>query len=378
MPIFLCYDPAPRTTCWTHDKHRSMIAEFTKRRIKYFSVSTPDELRAHLENYRGEPSSLVFFPSSEKERNYLFDRYKEFDIHRIIFAHHNIGITECDFSSVMSDFSGDMRTAVSHLRERGCKNIALLGANMGGYHDKLRAETFKRFCGEDEPVIFYVNKANRHCISQLFSCERRLDAIICINDFFAFSLKCVLDKLDPEWSKKISLLSFSNTILSGLCSPSLSSISLNYIDGGKEVATIHKALSKNDRMAYMHIVMKSMLSARETTAAENPEGIAFSNFTTLSDSELEQTVAPSKKCMALEKLLALSDETDLSIMHGLIADATLGDIATRLYLTRDAIKYRVRKFKEYLKCDSTKELAAVLCAWINTDKLEDMIVKIKR
>lgn len=378
MPIFLCYDPAKRTTSWTQEKHQSMISEFTKRRIKYFSISSPEELAAHLKMHPDEPSTLVLFPSSEPERQYLFARYAGFPVHRIIFSHHDVHPAERNFSSVMSDFHGDMETAISHLRSRGCKKIALLGVNMSGYHDKLRAETFKHFSGEENPLIFHTNGKIYPCLHELLACKEQIDAIICINDFFAFPLMLILNVLDRDWSKKLSILSFSDTLLSGLCSPSLTSLSMNYIDGGREVVTIHNAIRKNPKMAYMHIVMKSAFSARETTLTQSPCGINFSEFEDFTDEQIKEIIAPQRKCMALEKLLRISDETDLAIMHGLIIGATLAEIASRLYLTRDAIKYRVRKFKEMLKCESTKELSAVLQLWIDPAKLEERIINTKK
>lgn len=378
MPIFLCYDPAKRTTSWTQEKHQSMISEFTKRRIKYFSVSSPDELSAHLKMHPNEPSSLVLFPSGESERRYLFARYANFDVHRIIFSHHDASLAESNFSSIMSDFHGDMQTAISHLRSRGAKRIALLGVNLGGYHDKLRAETFKHFSGEEDPIIFYTSGKIYPCLHTLLTCKERIDAIICVNDFFAFALMRALHTFDKDWNQKLLLFSFSDTILSGLCAPSLTSLSLNYIDGGREVVTIHNAIQKNPKMAYMHIVMKSALSARETTNALSPCGITFSHFEQMPEEKMKEIIAPQRKCMALEKLLRLSDETDLAIMHGLITQTTLTEIASRLYLTRDAIKYRVRKFKEMLKCESTKDLAAILRLWIDPVKLEEMIIHMKK
>lgn len=378
MPIFLCYDPKKRTTSWTQEKHRSMVSEFTKRRIKYYTISSPEEMTAHLQLCKGEPSSLILFPASEQERRYLFDRYGAFDVHRIIFSHHDLLLAESNCSSIMNDFYGDMQTAITHLRERGCKRIALFGVNMGGYHDKLRAETFIHLLQEKVPLIFYTDGNAHPCLRALFACKEPIDAFICINDFHAFALTLVLNEIDRDWQKKLAVLSFADTVLSGLCSPSLSSISFNYIDGGKEVLTIHNALNKNPRMAYMHILMKSRLAIRETTAVQDPKGICFFMEEPYSDEELHTFVRPQRPCMALEKLLQLSDETDLAIMHGLITGMTLAEIANRLYLTRDTIKYRVRKFKEMLKCKSAKDLSSILHLWIDPIKLEEMIVKMKK
>ena len=125
MPIFICYDPKKRTTPWTQEKYRSMTNEFAKRRIKHFSISSPSELDEYLALYPNEASSIVFFPSSDSERKYLFSRYEKFNINRIIFSHQDVNVAETNFSYIMSDFYGDMQLAISHLKEKGCKKINL-------------------------------------------------------------------------------------------------------------------------------------------------------------------------------------------------------------------------------------------------------------
>ncbi len=378
MAVFLCYDPAPLTSCWTHDKRESMIAEFNRCRIKYYIISSPHELEEILKADKDEKSSIVFFPTTEEERKYLFDRYDKFELNKIIFAYHDVDIFESDFSYVMSDFRGDMRLALTHLRQKGCKKIALLGVKETSYHDRMRAETFKRFAYEDNPRIFYTDSKIYPCLTELMHCETRIDAILCINDFFAFSLIGFLNAFYKGWEKKLLVLSFSNTRLSELFSPSLSSIPFNYINGGKEVVTIHKAISKNNDLSYMHIVMKSSLSARETTVNTSPPGIVFSNTKCASENEIINKLVPFKKCMALEKLLGVSDETDLKIIHCLILGMSLSEIGTALYLTRDTIKYRTKKFKEYLKVDSTPTLSGLLATLISKDKLAKMIADNKK
>ena len=187
MPIFLCYDPKKRTTPWTQEKYRSMTNEFAKRRIKYFSVSSPEELEKHLELYKGESSSIVFFPASEGERKYLFTRYSKFDVNRIIFSHQDVDVAETNFSYIMSDFYGDMNIAISHLREKGCRKIALFNANPYSYHDRMRIETYKKLI-DHEPLLFTTDNKIYPAAEQLMKCDERIDAILCVNDFVAFCL----------------------------------------------------------------------------------------------------------------------------------------------------------------------------------------------
>ena len=375
MPIFLCYDSIMRQTPWSAEKYNGMINEFAKRRIKYFPVYSPEELREYLKKYENEESSIVFFPINDDERKFFFDRYKEFNIHKIIFSHHDVNTATSNFSSILSDFYGDMELAISHLKERGCEKIALFNANPTGYHDRLRIETYKQFIYH-EPIIFLSDKTIHPVLQRLVSHGEKIDAIICTNDFAAFCLMLALNKIDKDWNKKILLLSFSNTAISSLCYPSLSSISLNYTSGGKEIATIHNLIKKNPHMAYMHIVIKNCLAARETTENFNPSGIVFSELPRIGDDELIEITSPRTKCMSLEKLLAVCDDIDLKIMHGLILSRTIDEISKSLYLSYQTVKYRIKKFKAALDFSTTAELSAWLKLWISPDNLEKKIMQL--
>jgi len=374
LPIFLCYDSLERQTQWSLDKYNGMTREFAKRRIKYYNVYSPDELKEYLEKCGEEKSSIVFFPTNESKRKYFFDRYGEFDIHKILFSCYDGNIAANSFSSVVSDFYGDMKLAISHLREKGCKKIALFNASAAGYHDKLRIDTYSSLVYHD-PLIFYAEDNIYTVYSKLLACSETIDAIICTNDFSAFWLMLVLDKTDKDWNKKILLLSFSDTVLSSLCTPSLSSISLNYLSGGREIATIHNLVKKHGNIAYMHVVMKSHLSARDTTKEQCPKGMVFSERRKFSREEIAAMTAPRKICMPLEKLLALCDVTDLKILHGLILSKTARQMGTELYLSYDTVKYRIKKYKDALGINSSAELSLWLGLWIDPANLERLISK---
>lgn len=350
-----------------------MTKEFDRFRIKYFSISSPEELEEYLQKHDNKTSSLVLSPADEKQYNYLFERYGNFDINKILLSNRSADTATSDFSSVILNFQYDMKLAISHLKERGCKKIALFNASTNGYHDRLRIETYKQLIYH-EPLIFFADKTVHIVLSKLLSCDEKIDAIICTNDFSAFCLMLVLNEIDSNWREKISILSFANTVISSLCPISLSSISINYAQCAKEVATIHKLHQQNNQIANIHIVIKNNLYARESTAKLNPCGIVFSEQDNISE-KLTEITAPSKKCHRLEKLLTSCDATDLKIIHGLLNSKKSEAISKSLYLSYEAVKHRVKKMKKLLALTTTAELSAWLKIWIDQGKLEEKIIR---
>ena len=100
----------------------------------------------------------------------------------------------------------------------------------------------------------------------------------------------------------------------------------------------------------------------------------FSEYNRLSEEQIVEITAPRAKCVELEKILTACDSTDLKIIHGLLLSKTIEEISKKLYLSYEAIKYRIKKIKNFLKFTTTAELSAWLKIWIDPSKLEEKIV----
>ena len=156
-------------------------------------------------------------------------------------------------------------------------------------------------------MVFDLGNGLVDCISELVSCRDRIDGLICINDFCALPLMRVLDRLDPDWNAKMLMLGFSDTTLAALHKPALTSVSLNYEDGGRAVVRLHRMLAKHEDMAHLHFIMKSSLLLRDTTEAAFPPGMRFSEMTPVSDAEIFRLICTRKHFMMLENLLNYAD-----------------------------------------------------------------------
>ena len=372
VPIFLYNESKKPNSAYRMEIYNGMTREFAKRRIKYFFISSPEELKEYLKKYNESNSSLVLFPTSEKMRRHMFDIFSEINIYKIVFAKQDVHTVTSDFSSVTCNFQEDMKLAVAHLKERGCKKIALFNANSNGNHDKARIESYIQHIYHD-PLIFYADKTIYHVLLKLLDCEEQIDAIICNNDYTAFHLMLFLSTINKNWNDKLLVLSFADTALSSLCSPSLSSVSLNNVNAGKEIATIHSFIKKSNHVAHMHVVMKNHLFARETTQKNDPEGIIFSKQKRFTEEELAKITASSRKCMSLEKLLISCSSTDLKIIHCLVLSKTINEMQSILYLSCESIKYHIKKYKAALGFSTTKELSEWLQQWIDPFKLEEAL-----
>ena len=222
-------------------------------------------------------------------------------------------------------------------------------------------------------MVFDLGNGLVDCISKLISCRDRLDGLICINDFCALPLMRVLDRLDPDWNTKMLMLGLSDTTLAALHKPALTSVSLNYEDGGRAVVRLHRMLAKHEDMAHLHFIMKSSLLLRDTTDATMPLGMRFSEMPLLSDAEIFRLIYTRKHFMTLENLLNYADTVTLRLMLGLMDGKTVDSLSKELFISKDGLLYHLRKLKGAFEMESAKAIAAFLCTWIDRDALESYI-----
>ena len=370
MPIFISCSKALARACWGREKLESIAAEAAKKRIKCYFVASRAELIAHEAAYLAEPSSLVIIPGNEREMLNIRAEFAGLPLHVIVFAHHFHDMFESEFSYVMSDLSDAMQCAIRHLQSRKCTSPALFAVGRESYHDCCREETFRRFSGTESPRVFHSVGKLKDTTKALLQTREPIDALLCVNDLFALALMPLLSALDPAWNRKMLLLGFSDTFVGALHRPALTSLTLGYAAGGREVVHIHRAIPKNEQLACMHAVMKSVLAARETTAADAPRGICFADYPELSDSRLAELLGSYNDLMRLENLLHTCDSIDYRLIAALLEGSSQSEAAEQLFLTTDSIKYRVRKIRRQLRCESTQALTAFLRTWIDKANLQ--------
>ena len=373
MPIFIDRRMDQSPTCWNRAKLTGLVEEAAKKRIKCYFVCSREDVLTYADELRREPSSLVLFFDSNEDPSSLLREYDGLPLSPIVFAHHIHNMLEDEFSYVMSDLAGAMREAVELLKARGCRNLALFAVDYKRNHDVCRVESFKRIYGTDEPLVFDLGNGLVDCISKLISCRDRLDGLICINDFCALPLMRVLDRLDPDWNAKMLMLGLSDTTLAALHKPALTSVSLNYEDGGRAVVRLHRMLAKHEDMAHLHFIMKSSLLLRDTTDATMPLGMRFSEMPLLSDAEIFRLIYTRKHFMTLENLLNYADTVTLRLMLGLMDGKTVDSLSKELFISKDGLLYHLRKLKGAFEMESAKAIAAFLCTWIDRDALESYI-----
>ncbi len=379
MAIFVYSYVNFSASCWQRKKYDAILREAAKRRIKCFWVNSRADLMRYEKIYQSEFSSLVLMPGSLNQFRKFRAMFDGLPLRAIVFAHHGAELLDNSSSYVMSDYMTAMQDTLALLRSHGASRIALFCVSKTSNHDVCHERAFRRFC-PDGKIYYFVDVPPEHrtvdAVKELLSCEDRIDAVICCNDFIALSLAAVLNTVDPDWNQKLLLSSYSNLLIGQLYSPSITSASLAEEIGGIEVVRLHRTLEKNPQIHMLNAMMRVDISVRQSTAANAPAGLRFADYS-VSDTNLEKALAPRTNLMRLELFLETCDALDMQLLCGLIKRTPQKELADRLSISTDSIKYRLRKIRKHFGYPDTKQLSEFLSYWIDPDKLTALIASEK-
>lgn len=374
MSIFVTCDKTFFETSYADRKLDGIYQEAARKRIPCHLVFSRAELEEYRDEYESDPSSLVIMEPTEARIEFWLKEYAGLPMHIILFANHEYRLLYGNYSCVMTDVAASTEEAVRFLQSRGCSRIALFGTNPLSGMDPLRIRAFSQITAPDgEPMIFGATQGGKvftQSIPALLRSDQPVDAILVTTDFLAARLIKILDMLDPAWNERLLLLSFGNTLFSRLSRPSLSSVSIGSSGEGREIVSLHRLFRKDPLVSRILMTIRSEIIPRDTTRAEHPAGLVFSELNGDLEALMKET-AYCVKVMALERMLLRCDRTDCSILLGICRGVPFETLSEQLYLTLSAIKYRAQGYRNTLGVKRTKELRFLLSSMISDTALEE-------
>ncbi len=263
-------------------------------------------------------------------------------------------------SLVYSDLSDSMALVFSYLSQYGKSRIALFGANVHSGTDQYRISGFLEQGGKQGDIFF--NSGDLAACTEAFLPRiREFDAVICANDYAAVYLTGALKERAPETMHQLFLISYADTLLARSCSPSITSLSMNYAKFGEAVMTIYKSLLKHESYASMHINVQWELHPREST-----RNLPFEGKLQFPSSEEQKYSDPFYsdpivlEMQRVETLLQNMDETDKLLVEALLQGKTYDEMAQMLFLSVNGVKYKLKGMYKICGAESRKEFVSTL------------------
>lgn len=278
-----------------------------------------------------------------------------------------------DVCSVSTDIPHALSALTAYLRDDcGSTRTALYGVNRESVEDLSKLDSFlkssrgKCSYGDGDGVYFNSGKLD-DCFTRFYGDIAKYDSVICTNDYAAVSLVKALEESKVKIPSDIKIASFSGTRLAASCTPSVTSAEMNFFEYGKIAVELYMMVSKNPHLSTASVKVKCGIVPRATTG-----GIAYSGGIAATGVESvhgkcrheakpqfydDSTVA---SLLSLGNLLSSCDAVDLEILSLLIKDMSYEEIAERLYMSANGVKYRTKRFIELCGVSGKKELSLFL------------------
>ncbi|MCT4590102.1 MAG: LacI family transcriptional regulator [Carboxylicivirga sp.] len=164
---------------------------------------------------------------------------------------------------------------INHLLEQGYRNIAhvrgLESSSVARIRHKAYLDTLeKHHVPVNDDFIIYCNDFTREegfeLAQQLMSGQTKPDAFFCINDIVAIGVQQALINMGYRIPQEIGVLGFSNSDISEVCTPRLSTIHQPAKEMGKKsIKLILSNINKGKDIDNKRIVMKTSLVIRESS-----------------------------------------------------------------------------------------------------------------
>lgn len=283
------------------------------------------------------------------------------------------------FGSRVSSASPSRRRAtamlIQYLLACGKKNIALVACGDRSVNDMERCETLRSFligqgCENPDSHIFYYHNYVEESFINFFPHWKKFDAVICPNDYVALCFIRFCQHNGIRIPEDLYLAAFSNRTVSRYCHPSITTMAIDFAAIGNCSFQAWDFLEEHrDENLQIQITTPSILTVRETTANEmhSLDGSGVILF----DEDLQggpfysdPTIA---QVMHIENCLAQCDNLSLQIISILLEGKNYDYISEKLFISRSALNYRLKKMFDAADVKNRKEFESLFNAYFTPE-----------
>jgi len=267
-----------------------------------------------------------------------------------------------------------IREIVGRLAAAGRKHILLFGVDRGSVSDREREEAYlESVAAYSLPVSekdIYPNVGSlEECLFTLKNKITRYDAAVCANDYAALALLQCLKQWKILVPEEMMVTGCGNMALGEVASPSLTSVTLDYLEAGRQAVDLALYLEKHPEIMSSKITLESRLILRDSTGplpAAEPTEPCMPSFISSVPFFRDQKVL--ELAQANDFLLSL-DDTDRAIINAFRAGCRSSETADRCFIAQTTFKKRMSRLLNASGTASRTELLEKLLEWGITGNL---------
>lgn len=305
---------------------------------------------------------VIIIGTSNEWVSDILRRFSSRHIHSIVVSCQPLEPYE-NTSYIIIDHVQAMTRCMELLHSNGRDRVALYGLNMDSHADRTKKRCFLEYGMPESGIYYLTGISHEKCYERFKADISNYNAIICANDITAAALISHISEDGFINDDSPCIISFGNSLIGQLLRIPLITVTLDHEELGIQSVHLYSYLTKNahDAAITVKIPCRLMYKASEVPVSETVELYHrnYSESTFYQDDEL-------KEVMSIENTLQKCDNTDLAIIRGILNGKAYPSIADDVYLTVNAVKYRIKRLFTLSGIDSREKFKAVLSKYIDT------------
>ena len=354
MSFYAIGEPECKSSNWYNDIVSGLMKEKRRKRFALIMLDSIDE----LEHYTIADEDVIFVIGANTNWLASIIQLCEIRFHNrvILLSDHENRLGFGKYSIVTSDVAHDIQVFYNYLLSCGKTRIALYGIVPGSAADDLRKKSFLS-CGATEEDLFYNSESLSKCFEDFARRLNDYDAVICVSNYAAISLIRFLNNKNHLFVASCG----SGTLLTHFFAPSITHTHIDYLAFGSAAINLCHILQNSKSIDSINIFLESKLFIGETTnnIPLTPKSLSETNIDYkstdkhYSDSEIDEM-------LRIETLLNSCDEEDFLLLDNLLNNMTYAQIAEKMYMSTNGVKYKMKKMFQICKVSSKCELIDLL------------------
>ncbi len=273
---------------------------------------------------------------------------------------------------VLMDYKKAVNDLLDYYVLCGRTRVALFAVSLESPADKIKTDAFLSYRGRngehfDQKDIFYFRGMTRNTCESFISVCADYDAVIGTNDVSTVILLQMLGANGIKVPDDIFVASFGDSSLSKSTTNELTLALLDCKSVGIHAVKMYRQLAGTDSISSSVLRLGCEIDVRASTA-----NIPISKMRSVINSD--KTSAPHNSFFAdphineivlAEQLLEKCDSLDLEIMRSLVKKEKYIDIADKLHVSENTVKYRIKRLLNFAKLESRTALTELMKGYLS-------------
>lgn len=397
MTINIFIEPHFQNSIWCRQQLNAICDEAKLRHydINIIKSNNLNDIDLGKTFYNNERRLLIYIGTAAKAASQLRSFLVSNNIHVIFINYQSPDLFE-NYSNIIIDYADAMQKTLRYLVSAGRNRIALYGINPNSSSDITKSNTFNCFLKEISPeyngnAVYYNYASLQNCYGKFRLEKERYNAVICANDVVALSLIKNMKTSGVNIPEDFYIVSFGDTVLAKKFSPSITTVSADLFELGRQAVYLYSYLNKRESNIFVSVKVLSKLHIRDSTGNFNlkPDSDITSVQTAAADMNndnlfnSEKTPAENlsdcqdinfyadpgaKEILHVENLLCRLNEFDFKILNGLINSVSVAQMVEKLYTSQQAISYRIKRMCQITEVKDISQLLDLIRPYLTDSK----------